>query len=119
LVRLYDSVAGSVDRIAFRFDLALAHAPDPAAFGQRYGAQAAAPMGLMRLLTANVRVLAIFLACLFADPRLFFWFELLPLTIILIAGLIWHRAVEIRLLRSAGAASQQSSQSPSRGPEFQ
>ena len=112
LVRLYDSVAGSVDRIAFRFDETLRRAPDPAAFGRAYGDSAAAPMGLMRLLTANTRVIAIFLACLFADPRLFFWFELLPLTVILIAGLIWHRNVETRLLRSAGAASQQSSQSP-------
>ncbi|MDT8759466.1 CDP-alcohol phosphatidyltransferase family protein [Sphingomonas psychrotolerans] len=111
LVRLYDFVAGSIDRIAFRFDAALAQSPDPVAFGRAYGEAAAAPMGLMRLLTANVRVLAIFLACNSADPRLFFWFELLPLTVILIAGLVWHRHVETRLLRSAGAASL-TSQSP-------
>lgn len=119
LVRVYDSVAGSVDRIAFRFDETLRRVPDPAAFGRAYGEAAAAPMGLMRLLTANTRVLAIFLACLAADPRLFFWFELLPLTALLIAGLVWHRSIETRLLRSAGPASQSSSQSPFRGPELQ
>ncbi|ATY32359.1 CDP-alcohol phosphatidyltransferase family protein [Sphingomonas psychrotolerans] len=112
LVQLYDSVAGSVDRIAFRFDEMLRRTPDPATFGQSYGARAAAPLGLMRLLTANARVVAIFLACLAADPRLFWWFEIVPLTAVLIAGLAWHRTIEIRLLRSAGAASQPSSQSP-------
>jgi hypothetical protein len=66
----------------------------------------------MRLLTANARVAAIFLACLAADPRLFFWFEILPLTLVLVVGLVWHRNVEFRLLRTARAASPQSSQSP-------
>jgi hypothetical protein len=116
LVRLYDSVAGSVDRVAFVFDEALRHAPDPAALGQTYGARAAKPMRLMRLLTANVRVYAIFLACLAGNPRFFFWFELIPLTAILVIGLTWHRAVESRLLRSmAGSVPeqhQQSDQSP-------
>lgn len=111
LVLLYDFVAGSMDRIAARFEEALAQAPDPAAFGQAYAEAAAAPMRLMRLLTANVRVLAIFLACLAADPRLFWWFEIVPLTAVLVIGLAWHRAVESRLLRASGAASQQPSQS--------
>lgn len=111
LVLLYDFVAGSVDRVAARFEEALHRAPDPAAFGQAYAACAAAPMRLMRLLTANVRVLAIFAACLAADPRLFWWFEIVPLTVVLVIGLAWHRAVESRLLRSSGAASQQPSQS--------
>lgn len=111
LVLLYDFVAGSVDRVAASFEEALRRAPDPAAFGRAYAARAAAPMRLMRLLTANVRVLAIFAACLAADPRLFWWFEIVPLTVVLLIGLAWHRAVEIRLLRSAGAASQQPSQS--------
>jgi hypothetical protein len=112
LVQLYDFVAGSVDRIAFRFDEGLRRAPDPAALGKAYGDRAAAPMGLMRLLTANARVLAIFLACLAADPRLFFWFELVPLTAVLVTGLFWHRNVEIRLLRTVGMASEHPSQSP-------
>ena len=111
LVQLYDWVAGSVDRVAFRFDEALARAPDPVAFGRAYGESALGPMRLMRLLTANARVLAIFLACLAADPRLFWWFEIVPLTAVLVIGLAWHRATESRLLRSSGAASQQPSRS--------
>lgn len=107
LVRLYDFVAGSVDRVAARFEDALRTAPDLAAFGRAYAETAAAPLRWMRLLTANVRVLAIFLACLAADPRLFWWFEIVPLTLVLAIGLAWHRAVESRLLRSSGAASQQ------------
>lgn len=103
LVRLYDGVAGAVDRFAHAFDDGLRRHPDPAAFGAAYGEAATGPMGLMRLLSANMRVIAIFLACLAGNPRLFWWFELVPLTAILVIGLIWHRVVEARL---AGTATQ-------------
>lgn len=102
LVRLYDHVAGTIDRFAFAFDAAMRRQPDPAQFGSVYAAQAAAPMRLMRLLTANVRVGALFIACLAGDPRWFWWFELGPLTAILIIGLFWHRAIEVRLVRDLG-----------------
>ncbi len=100
MVRGYDHLAGTVDRFAFRFDEMLQRHDDPARFGAAYGVDAARPMRLMRLLTANVRVYAIFLACLAGDPRLFWWFEIVPLTAVLLIGLVWHRAVEIRLTRS-------------------
>lgn len=103
LVLLYDSVANAADRFARTFDDALRRHPDPAAFGATYGERAAGPLGLMRLLSANMRVFAIFLACLMGNPRIFWWFELVPLTVILVIGLIWHRAVEARL---AGTATQ-------------
>ncbi|HSX56525.1 MAG TPA: CDP-alcohol phosphatidyltransferase family protein [Sphingomonas sp.] len=110
LVRLYDSVANAVDRFAYAFDGSLRRHPDPARFGAAYGEAAVGPMGLMRLLSANMRVLAVFLACLAGNPRLFWWFELVPLTVILVIGLFWHRAVEARL---AGTATQSvSTQSP-------
>ena len=102
LVRLYDHVAGTIDRFAFPFDEALRRQSDAGRLAEAYGAQAAKPMRLMSLLTANVRIYAIFIACLAADPRLFWWFELVPLTAILIIGLVWHRAVEARLIRSLG-----------------
>jgi hypothetical protein len=105
LVWLYDRVAGAIDRFAWQFDAAMRRQPDPAAFGSAYAAQAAAPMRLMRLLTANVRVGAIFLACLAGDPRWFWWFELGPLSAILVIGLFWHRAVEARLVRGLGIAT--------------
>lgn len=103
LVQLYDHVAGLVDRVAYPFDQALRQQSDPARFGAAYGNAAVRPLRLMWLLSANVRVYAIFLACLAGNPRLFWWFELIPLTIILVIGLIWHRAVEARL---AGAATE-------------
>ena len=56
-------------------------------------------MRLMSLLSANVRVYTIFLACLAGDPRWFWWAELGPLTLVLLIGLVWHRQVERRLIR--------------------
>lgn len=97
LVRLYDSVAGAADRFARAFDDLLRCHPDPAVLGATYGEAAVGPVGLMRLLSANMRVLAIFIACLAGNPRFFWWFELVPLTVILVIGLFWHRAVEARL----------------------
>ena len=105
LLRLYDRVWGLVDRFALRFDQVLGRHPNPVQFGSEYGAAAAKPMRLMTLLSANVRVYAIFLACMARDPSLFWWIEILPMTAILIIGLSWHRAVESRLIRNVGAAT--------------
>ena len=77
----------------------------PVQFGAAYGAAAAKPLRLMSLLSANVRVYAIFLACMARDPRLFWWIEILPMTAILIIGLTWHRAVESGLIRNTGATT--------------
>ena len=66
----------------------------------RYVDAAVPPMRLMCLLSANTRVQAIFVACLAGDPRLFWWFEIVALTAILIAGFTWHRMVEARLVRA-------------------
>ncbi|MCC2975388.1 CDP-alcohol phosphatidyltransferase family protein [Sphingomonas sp. PL-96] len=99
LVRIYDRVAGTLDHFAAPFDTALAQAPDRRTLAGAYGEAAARPMRLLRLMTANVRVMTIFIACLAGNPRLFWWVELVPLTAILILGLIWHRSVESRLVR--------------------
>ena len=55
--------------------------------------------GFMALLTANVRVAAIFVACFAGNPRIFWWFEIVPLTIVAIVGLVWHRRVERGFVR--------------------
>ncbi len=94
LVRFYDRVAGTPERLAIAFEQHLSVSADPAALGARYAARAVRPMRLLSLETANMRVLAIFIACVAADPRLFWWFEIGPLTVIALFGLAWHRRVE-------------------------
>lgn len=93
-VRLYDSVALAVDRAAMPFERRYAAASDREAFAAAYAARAVPVMRLEALLTANVRVLAIVLACLAARPAMFWWFEILPLSAICAIGLYRHRRVE-------------------------
>ncbi len=51
-------------------------------------------MKWMALLSANMRVAAIFIACALGDPRWFWWFEIGPLTLCAIITILWHRRVE-------------------------
>ena len=104
-VRLYDYVFRLPDRFALPFDQALDRGSNRVQLDAAYGASAAKPLLLMSLLSANVRVYAIFLACIVRHPALFWWFELLPLTAILIIGFCWHRAVESRLIGNSLAAA--------------
>ena len=97
LVRLYDGVTHSLDRLALPFERRLAVAADPRALGRRYGEQAVPALKLMALQTANVRVLAVFAACLIGDPRLFWWFEIVVLTPLVALAILLHRRVEHRL----------------------
>jgi hypothetical protein len=101
VVRAYDRLAGSLDRLAGRFDRALAAAPDRRAFAAAYAERAAPALKLMNLLNANWRIVAVYAACLAADPMLFWWWELGPLTAVTVAGIAWHRRIEARL--AAGA----------------
>ncbi|NYD91481.1 CDP-alcohol phosphatidyltransferase family protein [Sphingomonas melonis] len=101
LVRLYDSVAGSVDRISMPFERRFGAAEDQGAFAAAYAAAAVPVMRLQSLLTANVRVWAVCLACLLGSPRIFFWFEIVPLTLICAVGLYRHRRVERRFVHGA------------------
>jgi phosphatidylglycerophosphate synthase len=101
LVRVYDAVATSLDAAAKRFDRRLAESADKARLVERYRLLAVPPMKLQALLSSNVRVIAIYLACLAGRPRLFWWFEIIALSIVALAGIFWHRRAE-RL--SAGGA---------------
>jgi phosphatidylglycerophosphate synthase len=102
LARLYDALAGSLDRLAEPFDRLLGRSGDPAGLGRAYGDRASPPLRLLSLLSNNMRVLVIFAACLAGDVRWFWWIELVPLTLIAVAGIVWHRRVEARLVREAG-----------------
>ena len=115
LVRYYDRIAGSPDRLAHEFEQRLAASADPLALGARYAAAAVPPMRLLSLLTANVRIVAIFIACLAGDPRIFWWFEIGPLVAILLIGLAWHRRVE-RTLSAGIATSSIISSAPAEAP---
>lgn len=97
-MRLYEKLAGSLDRVAGRFDRALAAAPDRRALAAAYGDRAAPALKLLNLLNANARIIALYAACLAGDPMLFWWWTLGPLTLVTAAGLIWHRRIEARLV---------------------
>ncbi|WP_174285798.1 CDP-alcohol phosphatidyltransferase family protein [Sphingomonas bacterium] len=94
LVRFYDYVAGVPDRAGARFERLLARSDDPIALGERYADAAVAPMRFMTMLSANTRVWTICVACLLGNPRIFWWVEIAPMTIVSIVGLLWHRRVE-------------------------
>jgi hypothetical protein len=94
LVRAYEAVAGSLDQAAAAFDARLAESPDRPRLIERYRDQAARPMKAMALLTSNVRVLAIYAACLAGNPILFWLFEIIVLSPVALAGILWHRAAE-------------------------
>ena len=112
LVRLYDRVSELIESSAAPFEEALRAHPRPAELGAAYGANVTKPLRLLSLLSANVRVYAIFIACIARDPRLFWWFELLPLTAILVIGVYWHRRLECRLIRNTSTTKRSVADSP-------
>ena len=101
LVRLYDTFATSLDRVALPFERRMARDADPLAFGRTYAEAAAPVMRWMAWLTANVRVEATFLGCLLGAPQLFWGFEIVVLSAFAAVTIARHRAVERRL---AGAS---------------
>lgn len=100
VVRGYDRLTTGIDRLSTRFDSLFEDRAIAPALAEAYAARAAGPMRLMILLTANTRVWAIFIACVVGDPRWFWWFELVPLSIVICIGLAWHRSIEAALLRA-------------------
>ena len=99
LQRGYEHGSAWADRAARRFDEALGRSAVPQRMADAYAEAAVPPMHLMSLLSANVRVYAIFVACLLGNPKLFWWFEIIFLTAILFTGFAWHRSAETRILR--------------------
>ena len=104
LERLYDGVSHSVDRLAAPFDRMLAASGDPQRFGADYAVRAAPALKLMAFESANMRVAAIFVACMAGNPKLFWWFEILVLSLLLAGTMFWHRRVEAALLHPPSAS---------------
>lgn len=102
LVRTYECVAHSLDRAAARFDAHLAGSANPAAAIALYRERARRPMKLLSLLSANMRVAAIYLACLANNPVYFWWFEIIPLSVVAFTGILWHRRAERLCVQSGG-----------------
>jgi CDP-diacylglycerol---serine O-phosphatidyltransferase len=102
LLRTYDRLAAIIDRSSNALADALVHAPDPAGFAKAYSEKAKQPLRLMSLLSANVRVWTIFLACLLKAPSLFWWVELVPLSVIMVAGILWRQLVDARFINDFG-----------------
>ena len=98
-VWLHSKVTHLLDFWGARLDALIATRADRAEIAAAYAERAAAPMRLMIPLTANTRVWAIFAACALGNPILFWWFELVPLSLLALAGLVWHRKVEADLTR--------------------
>ena len=108
LLRMYDAVAGGIDRLAAPFDRAMAERDRgngaAASLGVDYATAAVPAMRLMALLSANVRVLAIYIACLCGNPKYFWWFEIVPLSIVACVAIFWLRRVEAGLARTNASA---------------
>lgn len=92
-VPLYDAVSTAADRSGVGLDALLAGPAGPAVAGD-YAGRSVPPMKVMALLSANVRVGTIALAVLLRAPALFWWIELVPLTLVAIATMAWQRHVE-------------------------
>lgn len=104
LVRGYDAVGTMLDPLAAAFDRVLARNGEPAVLGAVYASRAVPALAMLRWLSANVRVIAIYAACLLGDPRLFWWFEIVPLSGIAAYGIIRHRRIEAQLVAEATEA---------------
>jgi hypothetical protein len=94
LVRGYDRLAGIPDRLGLPFERLLARQDHPAPLAARYVEAAVPAMRLQSLLSANVRVWLIALACWAGNPRLFWWAEIVVLSAVAAIGLLLHRRVE-------------------------
>lgn len=105
LERGYDRVMGLLDRAAAPFDRAMACSADPQALGRIYSARAVPAMRAQIPLSGNTRVIAIWLACVFNRPALFWWFEIVVLTGLAVVAMAWHRRVESRFVARAAAAT--------------
>jgi phosphatidylglycerophosphate synthase len=104
-VRFYDMIANSMDRVAAPFERAIEKSQNRQAFVIGYTSRAIPPMKLLALLSGNVRVITLYVACLLGNPKYFWWFEIIALSAIAIFGILWHRRVERLLINTDAPAA--------------
>ena len=103
LVRGYDRLAGVPDRLGLPFERLLARQDHPAVLAARYARCAVPAMRVQSLLSANVRVWLIAIACLLGNPRIFWWAEITVLSLVTAFGLMLHRRVERGLVTTSNS----------------
>jgi phosphatidylglycerophosphate synthase len=101
LARIYDSVASSLDRLSAPLDRLIEREGARAARLDAYRRAAAPVLRLMVPLSNNMRVILLWIACLAADPRWFWWITLGPLSLVALVGIARLRQVEAKLVRQA------------------
>ena len=97
-IRLYERVASFFDPAAAPLDRLLASSRAIGGRRADYGRAAAPVFRAMLPLSQNMRVVAIFVACLYGRVATFLWFELVPLSGLTIIGILWHRHVERKMI---------------------
>ena len=103
LGRVYDAVASSLDRASAPLDRLIESDGGRAASLAAYRRAAVPVLRLMIPLTNTMRVILLWIVCLAADPRWFWWITLGLLSLLALAGIVRLRQVEAKLVREAAA----------------
>lgn len=95
--RLYHWIMGWLEGASAPFDRVLSCAPAATALRNTY-VQAAIPvLRTMLPLSQNLRLVALFVACVCGRMTMFLWYELVALSVLTAIGILWHRQVEARV----------------------
>ncbi|WP_371424100.1 CDP-alcohol phosphatidyltransferase family protein [Tardiphaga sp.] len=105
ILQAYDRLSAVIDRQGNTLARVLQRTSDPHV-AEAYADLVRKPLWLMSLLSANVRVGAIFFACLVKAPALFWWFELGPLNVLLIIGVVWRNRIDAQFVRAFAASGE-------------
>lgn len=101
LVRFYDGMSTILDAGGEPFERVFADTRRRTSLAASYRAKATAGFRVLTSLSADARILILYGARLLGSPRSFCWIEIGPMSIATVAGILWHRAIEHKLV-SAG-----------------
>jgi CDP-diacylglycerol--serine O-phosphatidyltransferase len=94
-IRLYDWVASCLEPASAQFDPWLVTSP----MRDCYERKTVPMLQAMLPLSQNLRLVALFVACLLGRMTWFLWYELVPLSLLTAIGVVWHRRIEAAMLR--------------------